>query len=167
MAAFYNLARFRVPCIPLMSVLAGCGVIFFIKGIKNGKNRRQKILLSAFALLCAWFIPYQGFDYYRANIEPAMMRMIRPAGVQVPNRAGGVLFYDNGPQFHGGWQPVRTSRLFKRFVPEKQIPAGEKVRISLALVCGPGTPVLGINGAFLDLSGLRRGKPKLVTQFHC
>ena len=158
MAAFYNLARFRVPCVPLLCVLGGCGVIFFLQHFRKGVNCRQQIMLALLALFFAWFLAYPGSMYYRNNIEPGIMRLVRPHGIDVPNRTGGRLIYDNGPRLQGGWQPAVAESLFKTFSPKNPIPAGEKVKLTIPVVCrNTGErPIIRINDLVLDLSHLRK-----------
>ena len=162
MAAFYNLARFRVPCVPLLCVLAGCGIFFFLKCFRKDEKKKLRILLGVFALLLAYFIVYPGYDFYRAYCEPGIMRAIRPDGVNVPNRLGGRLIYDHGPRILGDWQPVRARCLFKEYQLQEPITAGSRIKLSIAVVCGGGRPIIGVNGLYVDLSAVPKGTVQMI-----
>jgi len=156
MAAFYILARFRVPCVPLMCVLAGCGIYFLYKKLCTLQNRPKHIFIGAFVLLLSWFIVYPGYDYYRGYYEPKVMKAVRPDGVNVPNRKGGRLIYDNGPRMLGGWMAYSAPELNKKFVLKEEIKPGTPVIVSVAVVCAEVRPVIWLNGVGVDLSAVKK-----------
>ena len=156
MAAFYNLARFRVPCVPLMCVLAGCGVFFLCKCFRPQEDRPKRIFIALFTLLISWFIVYPGYDSYREYYEPILMKTFRPNGVNVPTRKGGRLIYDNGPRMLGGWIPFSTPQIHKQFKLKEEIAPGTPVMLSIAVVCDGERPVIGINGVGIDLSAVKK-----------
>ncbi|MBQ9772791.1 MAG: glycosyltransferase family 39 protein [Lentisphaeria bacterium] len=162
MAAFYNLARFRVPCVPLMCVLAGCGVFFFCKCFRQQVDRPKRIFIGIFALVISWFIVYPGYDYYREYYEPMIMKAARPNGVNVPNRTGGRLIYDNGPRMLGGWMPFSTPLIHKQFKLKEKIEPGTPVTLSIAVACVGSRPVIGINGIGVDLSAVRKNSIEMI-----
>ena len=163
MAAFYNLARFRVPCVPLMCVLGGCGIAFLFCHFKAKENKGKHILLSGLVLVVSWFIVYPGYDSYREYYEPILMKKFRPDGINVPNRKGGRLIYDHGPGEFGGWMPFRTPFLFKKFALKEPINPGTEVMISIAVYINNGSrPVISLNGTGVDLSAVKKGRLEFI-----
>lgn len=163
MAAFYILARFRVPCVPLMCVLAGCGIYFLYKKLCILQDRPKHIFTGAFVLLLSWFIVYPGYDYYREYYEPMIMRTVRPDGVNVPNRKGGRLIYDNGPRILGGWIIAgNTPQLSKKFALKEEIKPGTPVIVSIVVVCAEERPVIYLNNVGVDLSAVRKNSIETI-----
>ncbi|MBR2441329.1 MAG: glycosyltransferase family 39 protein [Lentisphaeria bacterium] len=162
MAAFYNLARFRVPCVPLMCVLGGCGIMFLIFKFKAKENKPKNIFIALFVLLLSWFIVYPGYNYYRTFYEPIIMRTVRPYGVNVPNRKGGRLIYDHGPRVLGGWLPFSTPLLHKKFKLKEELAPGTPVTVSVAVVAMGDRPVITVNGIGVDLSAIKQRSIEMV-----
>ncbi len=104
-AAFYILARFRLPCVPLLAVGAGGFAVVFLDSLRR-HNWRQLILRSAVPLLIASFIVYLGYDFYRYNYEAPVMKIVRPHGIRTELGDGRILYLDNGPVSFGSWAPI-------------------------------------------------------------
>jgi hypothetical protein len=85
-----------------------------------------------------------------------VMKSFRPYGVNVPNRKGGRLIYDNGPRMLGGWIPFSTPQIHKQFKLKEDIAPGTPVMLSIAVVCDGERPVIGINGIGVDLSAVKK-----------
>lgn len=162
MAAFYNLARFRAPCVPLMCVLGGCGILFLFRRFGAKTEKGKKILIALFVMLLSWFIVYPGYDCYRSYYEPIIMRQIRPNGINVPNRKGGRLIYDHGPRVLGGWMAYSSPLLHKKFALKEQISPGTKVTLSIAVIAMEERPVIAVNGVAVDLSAIRKGTLEMI-----
>lgn len=103
-AAFYMLARFRVPILPLLCGCAGYALIRIVDAarlLKTDGRRAWPVLggaAAAFLVVCA------GYDLYRFGWESRIMRLVRPNGVQV-QLAHEWVVRDTGPLTFGGWSP--------------------------------------------------------------
>lgn len=97
-ALFYNLSRFRAPILP---VLAVSGAMLL------RRRKRGRAVHIAAAILFSVFICVFAFDSYR-QLEPAIMRCVRPAGTVVPPAIGQVEsdVLDHGPISFGAWSEV-------------------------------------------------------------
>lgn len=162
-SAFYLLARFRVPAIPLFAVLAGG---FADYGIRNFRNRCWYILSRFFlpALVMALFIVYAAYDTYRFNFESAVMRLIRPSGVISKLEDDTILYLDNGPMTFGSWAPEKLEKntvIAKSFVVRKRDmphPLTKTVKLVIPLLWRtPGTAGLNVNGYNIELKGQSTG----------
>lgn len=162
-SAFYLLARFRVPAIPLFAVLAGGFVDY---GIKNFLNRSWNLLSRHFlpVLITALFIVYAAYDTYRFNCEAAVMRLVRPSGVISKLEDDTILYLDNGPITFGSWD---LTELKERTVITKNFVVGNSdmprsltgaAKLVLPLLWQtPGTARLNVNGNNIELKGRRPG----------
>jgi 4-amino-4-deoxy-L-arabinose transferase-like glycosyltransferase len=116
-SAFYILARFRVPVIPLLSVYASGTIVLAWQQIKNSK--RSKLLKQTLpCILFGFLVCYLCYDIYRYNYEAAIMRLIRPNGVDVEINPDKFMFLDNGPMALGGWTlltPATGMKIEKEF----------------------------------------------------
>ncbi len=136
-AVFYILSRFRAPVLPLTALFAGAFIAQTLLRWKKWESRRKLLLLLAVA--AGTFITAGASDFYGDNLEPAVMRIVRPAGTLVK---GGVL--DNGPFTCGRWTTVKLvpgTRISKRFAVEK-----EKGKVRWQLFTSGGLLVYKVNG---------------------
>ncbi len=145
-AAFYILARFRMPLLPLLAIAAALGIEWVIRHRKAGQ-RAWLAIVATFIL--AYFICYQAYDLYRNNLESPIIRLVRPAGVQVKMSPDSYMLLDNGPLSFGGWQMMPLTAnlvLNKTFI---ELPKGEitGMKLELPLVAErAGSVVIAING---------------------
>ncbi len=118
-AAFYILARFRVPCLGLLCIAASLWVACLLSDLRKRRIRRI-LLFNTGALLGGIFLTLLAYDYYRVFLEPSVMRAARPYGVRA-EFSGGRRVYDNGPLMLGGWRmfPVRSGLLLTKKFHEK------------------------------------------------
>ena len=114
--AFYILARFRMPLIPLLAILGG---IFINRVYRVCKNDRRNLYIQYIIAFCiSVFICFLAYDIYRENYESAIMRTVRPDGVRVEMGNNAAMYLDNGPRTFGGWNTmsfVRGADLRKQF----------------------------------------------------
>ena len=102
-AAFYVLARFRVPAIPFFAIGAAMFVSDFCRAAKAGrKNDRRLLLHFCPALLAGAYFAWFFYPSYRNAYEPGLMRLARPDGVRLET-ASMFLEHDNGPNYLDGW----------------------------------------------------------------
>ncbi len=105
---FYMLARFRLPIIPILCGLSGFAILrigricwlWRYHHLKIKSILYHSIILTGSYLVVAW-----GYDLYRSQLEPIIIRWVRPQGVQL-DLADQFLIKDHGPQSFGGWQPI-------------------------------------------------------------
>lgn len=144
-AAFYILARFRVPVYPMLAIFAGA----FINQLFSAMTRRKKITAIMFCLLSAFILVNYGYDFYRYNVESKVMNMVRPNGVVSPLDEE-LLILDNGPFSFGSWQPIELKenmQLTKIFSIPPMSGEFNNAKVLVELVWEvPGTAVIGING---------------------
>ena len=144
-AAFYILARFRVPIYPLLAIFAG----FFINEIFNKVSKKRKIIPIFSIMVLAFVFVTFGYDFYRYKLESGIMRIARPNGV-VSLLDEELYMMDNGPFSFGSWQPVELREnvpLVKDFsVPD--VPGDwYKAKLIIDLVWDvPGRAIIEING---------------------
>ena len=106
-AAFYVLARFRVPVWPFFAVGAALFVTDLCRTIKTGRGGRRNLLLRFFpALLAGVYVVWFLYPNYRDEIEPGLMAAARPDGVRLETAAM-FLEHDNGPNYLDGWSAVK------------------------------------------------------------
>ena len=156
--AFYILARFRAPLIPLLAILGG---IFVNRVYRVCKNDRHKLYIPYIAAICiSIFICFLAYDNYRENYEAAVMRTVRPNGVSLEMNKNKTMYLDNGPRTFGGWVPqqfTRGSDLQKQFKVGK-IPANAVIELELPLVFAEaGEATLRINDKFERIIVQRKG----------
>ena len=105
--AFYVLARFRVPVIPLFAVGAAVFVADIIRTIHGGKKNRRRILLHFCpALLAGAYFTCVFYPSYRMWYEPMLTKLTRPDGVRLKTHYE-FLAHDNGPNYLDGWSAVK------------------------------------------------------------
>ena len=105
--AFYVLARFRVPVIPLFAVGAAMFATDFVRTVRGGRKNRRRILLHVLpALLAGMYFAYFFYPSYRQLYEPGLTKLTRPDGVRLET-ASTLLAHDNGPNYLDGWSAVK------------------------------------------------------------
>ena len=110
-AVFYILSRFRAPILPLTALFAGAFLSTLFLRWKKWESRRKS--LAVLALVSGIFITAGAYDFYGDNLEPALMRLCRPAGTHTENAV-----LDHGPFTCGAWQTAEVvpgSRISKSF----------------------------------------------------
>ena len=101
--AFYVLARFRVPVIPLFAAGAAVFVSDLVRTIRGGKKNRRRLLLHFCpALLAGAYFAFFFYPSYRVWYEPGLTKLTRPDGVRLET-ASRLLVHDNGPNYLDGW----------------------------------------------------------------
>lgn len=98
-ALFYNLSRFRAPVFPVLAVAAAL--------LLRKRTKCSKIVKLA-VLLFSLFVCVSLYDCYRL-CEPAIMRVVRPAGTVVLPEIGksDCDMLDHGPFTFGAWGEVK------------------------------------------------------------
>ena len=105
--AFYVLARFRVPVIPLFAIGAAVFFADLVRTIRGGtRNRRRFLLHFCPALLAGAFFTFFFYPSYRNNCEPVLTKLTRPDGVRLETAAM-LLVHDNGPNYLDGWTAAK------------------------------------------------------------
>jgi hypothetical protein len=106
-AAFYALARFRVPVIPFFAVGAAMFVTDFGRTVRGGrKNLRRLLLHFCPALLAGMYFVWFFYPLYRQSYESGLMAFARPDGVRLET-ASMILAHDNGPAYLDGWEAAK------------------------------------------------------------
>ena len=100
--AFYVLARFRVPVIPLFAVGAAMFVSDLCRTARSGREKRRRLLPFCPALLAGVYFVWFFYPTYRKAFEPGLMAYARPDGVRLETAAM-LLAHDNGPNYLDGW----------------------------------------------------------------
>lgn len=159
--AFYILARFRMPLIPLLAILGG---IFVNRVYRVCKNDRRNLYVQYIIAFCiSVFICFLVYDIYRENYEAAIMRKIRPDGVRVEMGHNAAMYLDNGPQTFGGWDTmpfVRGSDLRKQFKISK-IPKDTVAKLEFTLIFAKaGEATLLVNNKYERFIALQSGQLK-------
>ncbi|OGV48848.1 MAG: hypothetical protein A2017_14310 [Lentisphaerae bacterium GWF2_44_16] len=147
-SAFYILARFRVPGIPLLSVFAGgfSGYIVYYLRKRGFEKFLRKSLPPLFfgVMICFSF-----YEIYRTCFEAPLMRLARPNGVSVEISPTEKMILDNGPFTFGGWTLYKAPEgavIEKKF---SDVANGnyKNAKLSLSLFWeNPGTAEFIING---------------------
>ena len=145
--AFYILARFRAPLIPLLAML---GAIFVNRVWRVCKNDQRHLYIPyILAVVTSTFICFLAYDTYRLECESAVMREVRPDGVRVPLGKGKVMYLDSGPRTFGGWRTMpfyRGADIAKKF-SIKNPPANAEAEFEILLLfAAPGEATLRVNG---------------------
>ncbi len=144
--AFYILARFRVPIIPLLAVMAAG---FLDLCLRDAFARRYKSLLlrKLAALAIGLFLSLSAYSVYRYGYEASVMSLVRPDGIQVKVSDAEHMALDNGPYSFGSWGTLKLEP-GARFEKTLRIPPGfstAKVLIGSAWA-GPGAAIVSLNG---------------------
>lgn len=160
-AAFYILARFRMPLLPLLAIAAALGIEWLLRHRKNGRQ----LLRGAAAFLIGYFICYHAYDFYRTNLEASIIRLTRPHGIKVKMSANSYMLLDNGPMTFGGWRimPLTTAISVNKIF--KDLPKGKITSIKLELpliAASAGSAVIAINDKNDYITFLKPGMQKFT-----
>ena len=147
--AFYILARFRAPAIPLLAVLGG---IFINRVYRVCKKDRRSLYIPYIIALClSTYICFLAYDTYRYEYEADIIREVRPNGVSVAMGHDKMMYLDNGPRTFGGWSPIgfpRGAELEKHFKLDS-IPRDAVTELEFTLVfMSPGEATLKVNDKY-------------------
>jgi len=159
-AAFYILARFRVPSLPLFAIFAGAALDL---GIRLTQRRAWGgIARMLVPLLLSLFLVYPAFDIYRYACEAKVMRLVRRDGTRCMLDKGQVIYLDNGPMSFGSWRPIDLSEgqvIVKEFpLREDDITGKKTAKFALPLFWQiPGKAVLKFNGREIELTNEKPG----------
>ena len=109
-AAFYILARFRLPVFPLLAIFAG-GFFHHSKRLlfRERKLGGKAAALAVCALLFSGAVVFAGYNVYRTHFEASLMRFARPNGTVSCLNENTWLLKDNGPATFGGWTPLKVA----------------------------------------------------------
>ncbi|MEA2012451.1 MAG: glycosyltransferase family 39 protein [Verrucomicrobiota bacterium] len=109
-AAFYILARFRAPSIPLFAIASSGMFLTVLRDYR--KNGRKYIIRNFLPVFCVSFIlVFFLYDAYRYNFESSIMKIVRPSGVVselIPGQR--VIYLDNGPVTFGSWRSIEFKK---------------------------------------------------------
>lgn len=167
-SAFYILARFRVPILPL---LAASGGVFlsavFRKNLLFGS--RVRLIASGAA---AVFIVYGFMPLYSYAYEPLVMTAVRPYGVQTefetcpyewPGQPGGpyLLITDHASSLKGGWNGIGNNFSAVKTFLSKQTPRGGRALLVLPVFGESGSAALTVNG---ERQMVRTGKNQICAE---
>jgi 4-amino-4-deoxy-L-arabinose transferase-like glycosyltransferase len=157
--AFYILARFRVPVIPLLAIMAA---IFINRVWRVCKYDRRHLYVPYIIVFCVvTVVCFKAYDSYRENYEASVMRKVRPNGIKVAVNKDKTMYLDNGPYTFGGWRPVPLIpgvELKKRFaIGKDQQNKVAELEFSLVFV-DPGEATLRINNTIEKVASSRVGK---------
>lgn len=121
-AAFYILARFRLPSVGLFCVQAGLCIPLFLASWRK-RDIRQLVIYRAAPAFFACMIVYQAYPAYSSYYEPGMMRMLRPDGVRLDWMTGRTVVFDHGPDLPDPWQiiPLKPGTMLEKrlIVPDE------------------------------------------------
>ncbi len=156
--AFYILARFRMPLIPLLAVLAG---IFINRVYRVCKNDRRNLYIPYIIAFClSAYICFLAYDTYRYDYEAAVIRKVRPNGVRVAMGHNKMMYLDNGPRTFGSWTPTEFARgteLKKHFKINK-LPKGAVTELEFTLAfADSGQATILVNNKYERFIAFRSG----------
>ncbi|MCH2208404.1 MAG: glycosyltransferase family 39 protein [Lentisphaerales bacterium] len=97
---FYVLSRYKLPIIPLMSVIAAYEFRRWYLLLKENDSRKKTFLAVSF--LIAVFTVVRSFSFYQENIEAAVNRMARSEGNQFQTEKSRHV-KDHNNSLRGGW----------------------------------------------------------------
>ncbi|MFA7232148.1 MAG: hypothetical protein WC071_12830, partial [Victivallaceae bacterium] len=146
-AAFYILARFRAPVIPLLAIFSAIFLNRFWRLRKY--DSRRAYLTGSTALLAGVFICFPAYDTYRENLEAAVMRLARPNGIKIELSDGRTMCLDNGPLTFGGWNPMELKPetvIGKKFILKPEATSGKTEFELTLLFTESGAATISING---------------------
>jgi len=158
-AAFYNLARFRVPLLPVIAVFAGSFIQFIVNNIKL--RNKKKIIISLIITVCAIFTVLYAYNFYRYFLEKKIMKIVRPNGT-VSYLKNKIAIEDYGPFTFGSWSliPFTTTTVFqKNFILQNNLKKSDEYSISIPVVWkNPGKAEITINRTKQTIMSQKAGK---------
>ena len=151
-SAFYILARFRVPVMPLLAASGGV----FIAGLLRRNPFGIRIRLIGLGGL-AVFIVYGFMPLYSMVYEPMVISIVRPQGVQTefetspydwPSQPGGpyLLITDHASVLKGGWGGIGNNFTAVKTLITKRPPRGSRALLVLPVFGTEGSAALTVNG---------------------
>ena len=147
-SAFYILARFRVPIVPLLCVSGGV----FLAQIPRMLNSRRIVHLLLILISGALFA-YFVYPVYSGTYEPMLMRSFRPSGTLSQLDDARLLIQDHTQRIRGGWGTVTLQdgmTIEKTFLLPR---GGQRARIKRLTL---QLPVAGTGFSFqMELNGSR------------
>ena len=166
--AFYILARFRVPIIPLLCSMGAGFAWMSLRDIAR-RDYHELLVRRAASLALALFVCYCAYDIYRYGFEAKAMQAARPNGVQVEVSGKETMVLDNGPESFGCWTALKLepgSRIEKTF----KMPQGDFKTARLELSSfwsAPGGVILSVNGQTKSFRGKTPGPLALDFELPC
>lgn len=146
-AAFYILARFRVPAVGLLCTQAGLVLPVILAAWKK-KDHKFFLFYRIAPIVIAAGIVYLAYESYAIAYEPAFMRVLRPDGVCLDDvEKKQVIVFDHGPQLPLGWDvlPLKNGmEIRKHFVMPKSTCTSAQLELRL-VVFQPCTILYRIN----------------------
>jgi 4-amino-4-deoxy-L-arabinose transferase-like glycosyltransferase len=146
--AFYILARFRLPCVPILAVGAGGFYGLLLVNIRR-RAWRKLVTVSLIPFLLGLFIVFSAYDLYRYSFESQVMRLIRPHGTRSELQKDKILYMDNGPLSFGSWTPfeLKAGQIVKKEFLLKDSTDGRTAKFALPIICEiPGKIKIEVNG---------------------
>jgi len=152
-SAFYILARFRVPVLPLLAAAGGVFLTRLLHRHLPFSIRVRLIGLGALAL----FLVYGFMTLYATAYEPLIAAAVRPDGVQTrfetspyewQSQPGGPyrLIADHSSILRGGWLGAGSRFAAVKRFRVKNAPRGNRALLVLPVVGGEGSVTLTVNG---------------------
>ena len=150
-SAFYILARFRVPVLPLLAVSGG----IFLTRLRRGPFNVRVRLIGIGAL--AVFMVYGFMPLYSSVYEPMIAARVRPHGIHTrfemppyewPDAPAGpyLLAADHASILRGGWlEAGNRFSAVKHFSPAEP-PRGNRALLVLPVIGSEGNALLTVNG---------------------
>lgn len=164
-AAFYILARFRLPCVPLLAVGAG-GLTGVIAADFKRRGWRKILMEAVIPLLLGVFIVFSAYDLYRYAFESQVMRLVRPLGIRSELQENKILYMDNGPLTFGSWTPfpmAEKQTVMKKFELRDNL-QGKIAKFAIPFVCEiPGNLKIELNGT-LQSFPLKQGMNEKIFE---
>ncbi len=112
-SAFYILARFRLPLLPILAIPSGYFLRYVLIGIKSYKEKNanyanifKKIIIR---LGFAIFIVFFSYEIYRNYYEKTIKKIIQPNGLIIPLSKSKTVILDHGPFSFGGWLAINPN----------------------------------------------------------
>jgi hypothetical protein len=166
-AAFYILARFRVPAVPLLAIGAGGFAGVLTVEIRR-RDRRKIVMHSILPLLLGLFIVFSAYDIYRYSFESQVMRIVRPYGIRSELQGNKILYMDNGPLSFGSWTPfeLKEGQVIGKKFSLKDSPDGKIAKFAIPFACEiPGRIKIEINGVPQTFD-LKHGMNEKIFETH-
>ena len=151
-SAFYLLARFRVPVLPLLAASGGV-FLALVQRRQPFSHRVRRIGIGALAV----FVVYGFMPLYSYVYEPSIAALVRPYGVQTefetspyawPQQPGGpyLLLADHSSMLKGGWSGIGNSFSITKIFQPKIPSRGKRALLVLPAIGGKGSVTLAVNG---------------------
>ncbi|MFA6290619.1 MAG: glycosyltransferase family 39 protein [Victivallales bacterium] len=162
-AAFYILARFRLPSVPILAVGAGGFSGILIVNIRR-RGWRRVLAGSVITLLLGLFIVFSAYDLYRYLFEAQAMRLLRPLGVRSELQNNKILYMDNGPFSFGSWTPfeLKEGQIIRKRFSMRDSLDGRTAKFALRIACEiPGKLKVEINGSLQSFALIKGMNEKI------